>query len=87
LGASSGSIVQLLSGNFLKLVLLANIIAIPAAWWSVSSWLKDFAYRIPLEWWIFVLAAIIAIVIALLTMSVHALRAATANPATSLRTE
>jgi putative ABC transport system permease protein len=87
LGASSGSIVQLLSGNFIKLVLLANVIAFPIAWWAINTWLHNFAYRISLNWWVFALAGSIAVIIALLTVGAQALRAATANPVHSLRTE
>jgi ABC-type antimicrobial peptide transport system permease subunit len=87
LGASVGSIVRLLSGNFVSLVLLANVIAFPVAWWVLQSWLNNFAYRIPMHWWLFGLAGAIALVIALVTVSLQALRAATANPVKSLRSE
>jgi len=87
LGASTGSIVGLLSKDFLKLVILAAIIAFPVAWYAMRSWLNDFAYRINIPWWIFLLAGIVAAGIALLTVSLQAVRAATANPVKSLRTE
>ncbi|HMH33122.1 MAG TPA: FtsX-like permease family protein, partial [Puia sp.] len=87
LGASVSGIVNLLSVDFLKLVLLSFIIASPVAWYFMHRWLQDFAYRIPIHWWIFLLAGSVAVLIALLTISVQAIRAAVANPAYSLRTE
>jgi putative ABC transport system permease protein len=87
LGASVQNITFLLSRNFLKLVLLANIIAWPIAWWGVSYWLKDFAYRISIQWWIFALAGIISILIAFFTVSFQSIKAAIANPVKSLRSE
>ena len=87
LGASVQNITMLLSGNFLKLVLLSNLIAIPLAWWSINKWLQDFAYRIDITWWVFALAALIALLIALFTVSFQAIKAAVANPVKSLRTE
>ncbi len=87
LGASVAGIVRLLSGEFVKLVLLANLIAWPVAWWAMSKWLQNFAYRIEISWWIFALAGGLALVIALLTVSTQAIRAAVANPVESLRYE
>jgi len=87
LGATVGSIVALLSKDFLRLVLVAAAIAIPFAWWAMSKWLADFAYRIEIQWWMFALAGIAAIGIALLTVSFQAVRAAVANPVESLRSE
>jgi putative ABC transport system permease protein len=87
LGASVGSIVQLLSGNFLKLVLLANIIALPVAWWAVHEWLQNFAYHIHVHWWEFALAVLLTMTIALLTISLNAMKAAGLNPVKNLRTE
>lgn len=87
LGASVNTIVVLLSKDFLKLVLLASIIAFPIAWFAMDSWLQDFAYRINVPWWIFVLAGIIAAIIAFVTISFQAVRAAVANPVKSLRSE
>jgi putative ABC transport system permease protein len=87
LGASVSSLVRLLSTNFLTLVLIANIIAFPAAWWAVRTWLQNFAYRVPVSWWVFGAAAVLALSIALLTVSIQAIRAAVANPVKSLRTE
>jgi len=87
LGASVGGIVNLLSREFLLLVLLSFVIATPVAWYGMHTWLKDFAYRIDISWWVFVLAGILAVIIALGTISVQAVRAALANPVKSLRTE
>ncbi len=87
MGASVGGIVNLLSKDFLILVLISFVLAAPIAWYSMHNWLKDFAYRIPINWWVFALAGIIAVVIALATISFQAIRAALANPVKSLRTE
>jgi putative ABC transport system permease protein len=87
LGASVGHLVQLLSLNFLKLVLLANIVAIPIAWWAVNKWLENFAYHITIQWWVFALALLITLLIALSTVAFQALKAAIANPVKSLRVE
>ena len=87
LGAGVAQIVLLISGDFLKLVALASLVAFPVAWWSMSSWLGQFAYRIDIQWWVFGAAAIAAVSIALLTIGVQALRAANTNPVKSLRSE
>ena len=87
LGASVGTIVQMISKDFLKLVIIAAVIAFPIAWYAMDNWLQDFAYRIDISWWVFLAAAIIALVIALLTISFQAVKAALANPVKSLRTE
>jgi putative ABC transport system permease protein len=87
LGASVTNIVLLLSKDFVGLVLSANLIAFPVAWWIMHNWLKDFAYRIEISWWIFAAAGLMALVVALLTISLHAIRAALANPVKSLRSE
>lgn len=87
LGASATSLVAMLSKDFLKLVLISSVIAFPLAWWSMKTWLQDFAYRIEIGWWVFVAAGVIAIFIALITVSFQAIRAALANPVKSLRTE
>jgi putative ABC transport system permease protein len=76
-----------LSKDFIKLVALSFLIASPIAWWAMSKWLQDFTYRISIGWWVFVLAALIAIVIALLTVSSQAVKAAWSNPVKSLRSE
>jgi putative ABC transport system permease protein len=87
MGASVQGIINLLSKDFLTLVLLSFFIAMPVAWYFMYTWLQDFAYRTRISWWVFVLAGGIAIVIALLTVSFQAIRAAIANPVKSLRTE
>jgi predicted permease len=87
LGASVASIVTLLSKDFLKLVILAVLIASPIAWWAMTTWLQDFAYKIDIAWWVFALAGLLAVSIALLTVSVQSLKAALANPMNSLRSE
>lgn len=87
LGASAGNIVGLLSRDFLKLVAIAALIAFPIAWYSMHNWLGDFAYRISLEWYVFAAAGFLAAAVALVTISVQAVRAALANPVKSLRSE
>jgi len=87
LGASVVGIVQLLSKDFLKLVLLAIVIASPLAWWAMQKWLQGFAYRVDIHWWVFVSAGVTAILIALITLSFQAIKAAVANPVKSLRNE
>jgi putative ABC transport system permease protein len=87
LGANVGRIVTLLSTDFLKLVVIAALLAFPIAWISMNNWLKDFAFRVSIEWWVFILAGILASFIALLTVSVHAFKAANSNPVNSLRSE
>lgn len=87
LGASVAGIVGLLSKDFLKLVILALIIATPLAWYFMSNWLDDFVYRIDIPWWVFVLAGAGAITIAFLTVSYQSIRAALTNPVNSLKSE
>ncbi|KAA5542854.1 ABC transporter permease [Adhaeribacter rhizoryzae] len=87
LGASVSGIVAMLSKDFLKLVLLANIIAWPLSWYGMHRWLQDFAYRTNISWWIFGVATVLALVVALLTVSFHAAKAAVANPVKALKTE
>ncbi|HTD41070.1 MAG TPA: ABC transporter permease [Mucilaginibacter sp.] len=87
LGASVQRIVLLLSGNFLKLVLIANLIAWPVAWYAMYKWLSDFAYRIDVTWITFAIVAIVSVLIALLTISFQSVKAAIANPVKSLRSE
>ncbi|GAB3905141.1 ABC transporter permease [Larkinella knui] len=87
LGASVASIVALLSKDFLKLVLIAMVIASPIAGYAMSQWLKDFAYKIDLSWWMFALAGGLAVLVALLTVSFQSIKAALANPVKSLRSE
>ncbi|MEO6582977.1 MAG: FtsX-like permease family protein, partial [Ferruginibacter sp.] len=85
LGASVGNIVGLLSKNFLKLVAIAAVIAFPLAWYAMNTWLQDFAYRINIPWWVFLLAGLIATLIAFATISLQAIKAAVSNPVKSLR--
>jgi putative ABC transport system permease protein len=87
LGASVAGIVSLLSKDFLLLVLVAFGVAAPVGWWAMHRWLEDFAYRTALNWWVFVLAGALAIATALLTVSIQAFQAASANPVDSLRNE
>src|SRR5690606_21410259 len=87
LGASVAGLIRLLSADFLKLVGVAIIVAIPVAWWIMAQWLEDFAYRVEIQWWMFAAAGLAAVVIALLTVSGQAIRAAMANPVDSLRDE
>jgi putative ABC transport system permease protein len=87
LGASVGQIISLLSKDFLRLVLIAFVIATPLAWYCMNKWLQDFAYRIEISWWIFALSGMLALSIALFTISFQAIKAALANPVKSLRTE
>jgi putative ABC transport system permease protein len=87
LGASVTQITGMLSADFIKLVLLACLIAFPVSWWGTNKWLQSFAYRMTMHWWIFALAGLAAMVIALVTLSFQAIKAALANPVKSLRTE
>lgn len=87
LGASVESIVGMLAKDFIRLVLAAFVLATPLAWWLMNNWLKNFAYRIELQWWHFVLAGVLAITIAFMTVSVQSIRAALSNPVKSLRSE
>ncbi len=87
LGASTRGIVSLLSMDFLKLIAIAAIIAFPVSWWAMNKWLQGFAYRIPITWWVFAFATSIVLLVALITISFQAIKAAIANPVKSLRTE
>ncbi len=87
LGASVSNIVYQLSKDFTKFVLVAFVIACPIAYFAMNKWLQDFAYRIDILWWVFALAGGLVLVIALLTVSTQAIRAALANPVESLRYE
>ena len=87
LGASVQSIVTMLSKDFIKLVLVSIVIASPIAWYAMNNWLKDFAYHINIQWWVFVLTGLLAIAIAVLTVSYQSIRAALMNPVKSLRSE
>jgi ABC-type antimicrobial peptide transport system permease subunit len=87
LGANINGLIALLTKDFLKLVAIAIVLASPLAYFLMSKWLQDFAYRISIGWWVFVLAGAIALLIALVTVSFQAIKAAVANPVKSLRTE
>lgn len=87
LGASVSSIVTLISKDFLKLVVIALIIAIPIAWWGMSKWLQEYAYRINISLWVFLLTGMLAIIIAFVTVGIRSMFTAKANPTKSLRTE
>jgi len=87
LGASAVGIVKMLSSDFVKLIFIAVFIASPIAWWAMNQWLKDFAYRIEVQWWMFGMAGVLAIVVAVVTVSFQAIKAAIANPVDSLRDE
>jgi putative ABC transport system permease protein len=86
-GASVKNVLALVSKEFLVLVFIAIIMAIPLTWWGMNVWLQDFAYRINISWWIFSAAGVLTVVIALITVSFQAIKAAVANPVKSLRTE
>src|SRR5690606_3348944 len=87
LGSSVSSIVLLLSKDFVKLVLLAFVLAAPLSWWMMKRWLQNFAYHIDLQWWMLILAGLATVITALLTVSFKAAQAARANPVDSLRDE
>jgi putative ABC transport system permease protein len=87
LGASVADVSVMLSKDFVKLVLIATVIGFPVAWWAMGKWLQGFVYRISINWWVFVVAALAALLIALITVSFQAIKAAVANPVKSLRTE
>jgi predicted lysophospholipase L1 biosynthesis ABC-type transport system permease subunit len=87
LGASVANIVTILSKDFVRLVMIAFVIAAPIAWWATYTWLQDFAYRTSISWWVFVVSGLAMLLAALITLSMQTIKAAVANPATSLRTE
>jgi ABC-type antimicrobial peptide transport system permease subunit len=87
LGASVLSITQLLSRDFIKLILLSFIIAAPFAWWAMNGWLQSYQYRISVSWWIFAVTLLLSVSIALITISFQSVKAALMNPAKSLRSE
>jgi putative ABC transport system permease protein len=87
LGASVGSMVGLLSGDFIKLVIISMLIATPLTWYIMNQWLQDFAYKISIQWWMFVLAGALAVIIAMVTVSTQAIKAAITNPVKSLKSE
>jgi putative ABC transport system permease protein len=87
LGATTGKIVMLLSKDFLKLIAISFVVASPIAWWAMHQWLQEFAYRIHIGWWIFFVAAVVALLTVLFTLIFHAIKAAVTNPLKSLRTD
>jgi putative ABC transport system permease protein len=87
LGASVAQISVLLSSGFIKLVVLSFLIASPIAWWAMTKWLQQFSYRVNLEWWVFAIAGVLSVAIALITVSFQSVKAAITNPVKSLRTE
>lgn len=87
LGASVSGITTLLSVDFVKLVIISFLIAAPLSWWAMHSWLQDYTYRVSIQWWVFAAACVVSVVIALLTVSYQAIRAAMANPVRSLRSD
>ena len=87
LGASVAGIVGMLSSDFVRLIVIALLIATPIGWWAMNHWLQDFAYRVKIEWWMFVVTGVVAIVIAMLTVGYQAVKAAVANPVGALRNE
>ena len=87
MGASVFNITTLLSKEFLVLVIVAIIIATPVAWYAMQLWLQGYSYRINMQWWVFVMAGMLSVIVALVTVSFQAIKAAIANPVKSLRTE
>lgn len=87
LGASVAGITTLISKDFLKLILISVLLASPVAWYFMTQWLKDFAYQVTIEWWVFIVTGLIAVLVALLTVSSQAIKAALVNPVKSLKTE
>ena len=87
LGANVRHIMTLLNKDFLKLVLIANVLAWPASWWFMQQWLNQFAYRVSIEWWVFLVAGLLSVTIAILSVSLQAIGAATSNPVESLRND
>jgi putative ABC transport system permease protein len=87
LGASIGNIVTILSKDFVRLVLIASLIAIPLSWWAMNRWLENFAYKTSINWWLFAGSTLFMMIVALITLSIQTVRAASANPVTSLRSE
>jgi ABC-type antimicrobial peptide transport system permease subunit len=87
IGASVAQIVSLLSRDFLKLVLIAFLVAIPIAWWGVNKWMENFAFKTSISWWIFIISGALMTIIALVTLGIQTIRSAMANPVKSLRSE
>jgi len=87
LGANLANITLLISGDFLRLVGVAILVAAPLAWWAANKWLQDFAFRIPVQWYVFIITGLVTLFIALCTVGFHSVKAALMNPVRSLRTE
>jgi len=87
LGASVSGIITLVSKEFLKPVIIAFLIAAPLGWWMMNTWLQNYAYRVKVEWWVFIIAGVAAVLITMITVSFQSIKAALANPVKSLRTE
>ena len=87
LGANIGSIVGLLSKDFIKLILIAILVATPVAWFAMNKWLEGFAYQVPVHWWVFLISGLLAVIVALVTISFQAIKAAMLNPVKSLKSE
>ncbi|HEY0434839.1 MAG TPA: FtsX-like permease family protein, partial [Chitinophagaceae bacterium] len=87
LGASVTNITAMLSADFIRLVALSCVVAFPIAWWAMNSWLQNYQYRITINWWVFIAVGLLAILIAVITISFQSIKAAVANPVKSLRTE
>jgi putative ABC transport system permease protein len=87
LGASTASITTMLSTEFLKLIIIATFISFPITWFAMNKWLQDFAYRITIPWWVFIVAGCMALLVAVITISLQSIKAAIANPVKSLRSE
>ena len=87
LGASNTGIAALMSKDFVKLVIISFVIAAPISYWGMYKWLSDYAYRVNIEWWVFGIACFLSVMIAIMTVSYQAIKAAMANPVKSLRSE
>ena len=87
IGASVTGITTLLVKEFIQPVFIATLIAIPIVWYGMNKWLEDFAYRINISWWVFIVAGVLTLLVAILTVGIQAIKAAIANPVRSLRTE
>jgi putative ABC transport system permease protein len=87
LGSSVAGIVQLLTRDFVKLVIVAIVIATPLAWWAMNTWLQDFAYRVNIPWWAFVATGLLLVIVAVCTIGLQSVKAATMNPVKSLRND
>ena len=86
-GATISQVVQLLSKEFIVLVIIGNLIAWPLAWWAMNQWLDNFTYHVSIHWGVFAVASTLSVLVALLTVSYHAIKTALANPVDSLRNE